>query len=274
MIDPAEIADVVFHAPKQLVAQVGAGGELGHLDEQEGQLLLSTRETVTLEPMGVCFLCAVFGLDIAKVYPWPPLPSFEIHAHRLAQCAIAIGFDAISHCFEVAEIGVKRGVFLEKFTLFGHPSLHPLDQVRRIALDPLREVVEEFLGGGQVFGGLGVDQDAEVAQARHPRADLVERSDAGGAPREQLFDVALQMNVERDGANRRWDGEQKGHTPQKCAVANDESHIALAPRSPVAHQLCHRRCSRGVATAAASGDRRCACAKRARARIANTTTTV
>ena len=116
MIDPAEIADVVFHAPKELVAQVGAGGELGHLDEKRVELLLSARETVTLEPVGVCFLGAVFGLDIAKIYPWTPPPLLRGPCPIVSRNAqIAIGFDPIPHCFEVARdrrkaVRVSRGI--------------------------------------------------------------------------------------------------------------------------------------------------------------------
>ena len=111
--------------------------------------------------------------------------------------------DAPQDLLEVGEIGVERRVPLEKGLLGRVARAHVLHHAGRVRANAGGQVVEEPLCRRQVpqVGDLG--DHSEELEARVARAHLLERPHARRLPREELLDLAAQVNVEADRSDGR-----------------------------------------------------------------------
>ena len=211
VVEPSQVANVVRHPREERVPEGGPGRELRRLNQEERELLVRVGEPVVLEAASVLLLGAVLGFDVAQVERFGSglVLGVGIQAELLRDRLVSFGFEPIADGLEIGQVGIQGGVRFEEATLRANARFDGRHQRRRIGGDPCRQVVQKPFGRGEILGGARIDDDAEVAQARHPTTELVQRDHARCLARQELFDVALQVSVKADGASHRGDRQKQ-----------------------------------------------------------------
>jgi hypothetical protein len=176
-------------------------------------------------------LVVVLGLKVGDVERRGRLGVVEQVPGLALDFVVASRFDSPEDVLEVGDVDVERRVILDELALGFVPGANVAHHRAGIGADAAGEVVDEALAGREVLRLVGVDHDAEVLEAGEARSHLVERPHRGRVPRQELFDVALQVAVERDRTAEGRDREEKGDHPEKLPVTErplDEGPRAVA----------------------------------------------
>ena len=230
---PAERGDVRLDPCEQLLAMRAPRLEAADLDEQRRQVEVSARVAVTLPGAALRELRRVLLLDVAKIEGRRSAFVIERGARLARHLPVAPRLDALADGAEIGGIDVERGVLLEERMLLGGAGADRACELGRIRANASCEVVDEALTGGKPRRIPGVDDDAEVLEPGHARAELVERLNARCIPREQLLEIALEVEIEVGGTPRGRDGEEERGDPDPRAVAQGE--VDERARTPAGH---------------------------------------
>jgi hypothetical protein len=203
----------------------GAGRKAADLDQHEGQPHPAIRKAVAFQ-VAAAELTGVLPVDVGEIQRGRRLVGVQQRVGLLGVLPVQPIFDPLADDPQILERDQAAGVPFDEGAFGGEAGPHVADLGARVAANARREIVQEALTGGQTVGATGIDQQAQILQPGHPMAQLLDGDHAGRVAREQLFDVAAEVPVERRGAPGRRNGEQQRHGPEQLAVAERPSDVS------------------------------------------------
>ena len=215
IVRDVKVVDIAPNTTEELCGPRMARVEGGEANEEERQVKRCAGEAVVVESVATF----VFVLDVAKVERrrWGVL--VQKLSRGFLDVVVAPGLDARAQRLEVCKVRIDGKMAFDESPFRGVAGPHVVHERWRIGAYAGRQVVEESLGRGQLTRVAAVHHDTEMLQSRHPRTQLVQRDDARRVRRQELLEIAPEVEIEASRTVRRWDGQKEGREPKPTAMA-------------------------------------------------------